>query len=1791
MKGIHADQHALVQTTTGGPSAATEGPLAFKAVHNDLQWCGISSGGGRVHTDVPSGTPVSYSGLTPCDARFGTFSGSGALSVSPDRVARAAFDSSTNRLILDTPITVSYQGSVTFTAPSTGAFDVRFTMDILRDDRDFPGQPECTMQKGTPQLRPGESATYPISLSCQVKSLSSYTSNGYSAGHYALPTIVNLDFRSELTGGRTDPFYVFADPVFQLAPPTVLYAGNDGGVWSSTDAGASWADHNTNLAITQFFKGSLHPTNPEAALGGSQDNGVEAWAGTRRWKGIAGGDGGDSIYATRTPLHQAVAIWGNRLIQTSLDGGATRFEDAIDGLGADRDNLPFALRLAKCPTNDDVFLTGTRTVYRVDDLFSGIDPQWRANGPATPFQRAVTAFGFPPSSPNCNTYVAAAGPEILRTTDGGTSWISIRGTLPDKVINDVVFHPTNPSVLWVAFAGFDAGAAPGHLFRTDNALAAMPVWIDVTPRINGARLDLPHNAVLLDPVNPGAVYVGTDLGVLRSVDNGASFTKMGPDTGMPNVPVYDLKTGPPGTVLAYTHGRGAFRLVTRTADLAITKASDPATVAVGREIRYDITVRNAGPDAAPSVTVTDVLPGGVTFVSAVAFPGTCEGTGPVICRIGELANGATARVTIVVTATRAGTLTNEATVSAGASDPNPGNSQAFATTVVTESAAGADLSITKSHSPQPVTTGSRITYTLRVSNNGPGDATGVSVADTLPSGVTFVSATASQGSCSGGGALVCGLGSLAGGASATITIVATARGSGTLTNTATVTGAETDPNPGNGTATDVATVGAGPVPVIRVTPASVDFGTVTAKQTAQRTLVIQNLGTGSLRVKALGTNGGPVQILSPTAPFDVPLSGQQTVTLLFSPQSAGNTSRLLVISSNDPVHPSVVVPLTGIATAVLAPRLELTPAALNLGLVGVGGTRSVPVRMKNTGNATLNVSAVTSDSSRFTTTLGLPATLAAGAEQTFNVTFSPQTRGVLAGRLQITSNDSDSPSTGFQLRGEGAEAAATTEVLSTDDGSVESGTYANGLVVVNRLTPTRYPATLTRISVFFVPFQNFPSPSGAPIRLVAYADPTGVPASPRAVQLLLNQPATIPNVPGQGVTFDYDLVNGPTITSGDLYVGYAAPNPAGGVIFSADTNGAQRQRGYFSTDNGATFQGPLVIQNPSGAPIPANIMIRATVASGGSTGGSSCTWGTAPAKIDVPREGGSGAIAVSAPAGCAWTVTSSSPFLTFAAGRVPLVGGVGNGTVSFTAAPYTGDTPRTALVNIAELDTSVGQSSVSTGTASFASNGFVPVVLSTGGVNGSFFTSELTLTNRGSTSAVLEARYTPAFGGGGGTGTDVLAPGSQRVYPDGLAYLASIGATIPETGNRGGTVAIAWSGLSSPSAGSATVRTTSSVPEGRAGLAYSAVPSSPATAATVYVTGLRQNASDRSNLAMMNTGSSGDVVLRPTVFSGDPASPIAATLPDVGLAPGGFSQLSGVLASNGLAVTNGYVKVERVAGTAPFYAYGVINDQANSDGSFVPPVSEEALVGRSGLTLPVVVETSTFLSELVATNFGGARKTLRFTLVADALTAGGGTATFSLDLAPRQQTVIPNLVQYLRERGAPGVPAAGATVVGPVFASVDSGDASGLFVGARTSSAGGGGRYGLFYTGVPRGTAANQSAWLFGLQQDAENRTNVALVNTGETDSSTDVFRLDLYDGETGALVRTIDGIALAARKLTQLNAILATYAPGVANGYAKVTRTSGNNPFIAYAVVNDGGQAGQRTGDGAFIAMTSVDE
>jgi uncharacterized repeat protein (TIGR01451 family) len=127
-----------------------------------------------------------------------------------------------------------------------------------------------------------------------------------------------------------------------------------------------------------------------------------------------------------------------------------------------------------------------------------------------------------------------------------------------------------------------------------------------------------------------------------------------------------------------------------------------------------------------------------------------------------------------------------------------------------------DLAVTKVDTPDPATLNGQITYTMVVTNNGPDTATGVTAADPLPVGTSFVSVSSTQGSCANNGGLIqCSIGTLAKGASATITLVVTATQTGTITNEVTVVGKEAESNTANNRASATTLV---PAPLVPPTP-------------------------------------------------------------------------------------------------------------------------------------------------------------------------------------------------------------------------------------------------------------------------------------------------------------------------------------------------------------------------------------------------------------------------------------------------------------------------------------------------------------------------------------------------------------------------------------------------------------------------------------------------------------------------------------------------------------------------------------------------------------------------------------------------------------------------------------------------------------------------------------------------------------------------------------------------------------------------------------------------------------
>ena len=342
------------------------------------------------------------------------------------------------------------------------------------------------------------------------------------------------------------------------------------------------------------------------------------------------------------------------------------------------------------------------------------------------------------------------------------------------------------------------------------------------------------------------------------------------------------------------NGSAAGSQVTTTvvpqADVAAT-CTGPASVAVGANINYSVTVTNLGPSTASNLVVMDTLPGAAAFVSATGNGTNNSGviTWPTIA---ALFAGGTTNFTVTVTAPASGSLTNVVSSTSSVLDPVPSNNNgsAPAAGVITAIGAQADLIVFKT-GPPIVLAGSNLTYTINLTNLGPSTATNVLVSDLLPTNVAYVSASAG-GSVSNGVVRWPIISSLPNGGAGSFTVTVKAPAIGSFTNSAAATSITPDPNPGNNngssTNSQAATI---------LATAQGQFGLLTGAivlnpQTGlfEQSVSITNTGpltAAAVRLYVDGIRSG-VQLYNasginngrPYAQYNLPLNPKQTVAFL-----------------------------------------------------------------------------------------------------------------------------------------------------------------------------------------------------------------------------------------------------------------------------------------------------------------------------------------------------------------------------------------------------------------------------------------------------------------------------------------------------------------------------------------------------------------------------------------------------------------------------------------------------------------------------------------------------------------------------------------------------------------------------------------------------------------------------------------------------------------------------------------------------------------------------------------------
>lgn len=299
----------------------------------------------------------------------------------------------------------------------------------------------------------------------------------------------------------------------------IIYAGSDGGIFRSDDAGASWKALNKGLGICEMEYLASDPNTWKWLLAGLQDNGTVIYNGSMVWNHAGDGDGGDCGVNQSDPNIVYHSYYDVSLERSTNKGVSW----------TDLEPPPFSAFVdpPTCVFYPPVEVAGLTVAIGAKSLVvtrSGTKP-WAtvplglSSGDLPSAMRAVDA----------NTLlVGTTGGTMLKMAWNGTTWKKTQLTSPAaRYISCIAVDPSNGQRIWVTLSEIGGGL----VYRSDNGGTS---WVNCTAGLPG----IPMNAVVVDPANFKRVWVAADVGVYQSTTLGASWTSF--STGLPNAMAVDL---------------------------------------------------------------------------------------------------------------------------------------------------------------------------------------------------------------------------------------------------------------------------------------------------------------------------------------------------------------------------------------------------------------------------------------------------------------------------------------------------------------------------------------------------------------------------------------------------------------------------------------------------------------------------------------------------------------------------------------------------------------------------------------------------------------------------------------------------------------------------------------------------------------------------------------------------------------------------------------------------------------------------------------------------------------------------------------------------------------------------------------------------------------------------------------------------------------------------------------------------------------------------------------------------
>jgi hypothetical protein len=421
---------------------------------------------------------------------------------------------------------------------------------------------------------------------------------------------------------HADHHFIMEHPAYDGTTNKQVYFANDGGIYTANDVeiasgGTGWQELNNNLTITQFYGMGVSPD--DTVVGGTQDNGTLIYKGdSEGWTTTFGGDGGFSA-SDPTDSNYIYGEYVYLNIHRSTNGGAgsSYIYDNKITVGANF-IAPFILD----PNNENRILGGAEQLWVSDDV-KAATPSWNSLKAATGSSSPISAIAVVPGNSD-TIYVGHNDGSIYKTINGTSAtptWTDIQTLdLPQRYLMRIAIDPKDTEKVYLSYSGYNSD----NLWKSADGGTS---WVDASSTGLTSIPAAPIRAIAVHPVEAGWLYVGTELGIFTSEDDGLSWQIT--NDGPANVSIDELVWSGNDTLYAASHGRGIFKTTVNDTVPDSISFESLTDVALATEFTTDSKlISGVGPTVTVAITNGEYSIGcNDTFTTAI---GTAD-NGDTIC--------------------------------------------------------------------------------------------------------------------------------------------------------------------------------------------------------------------------------------------------------------------------------------------------------------------------------------------------------------------------------------------------------------------------------------------------------------------------------------------------------------------------------------------------------------------------------------------------------------------------------------------------------------------------------------------------------------------------------------------------------------------------------------------------------------------------------------------------------------------------------------------------------------------------------------------------------------------------------------------------------------------------------------------------------------------------------------------------------------------------------------------------------------------------------------------------------